>query len=66
MKNNFPGSITKTFPHTIERQLWPIKLHERLTLDRSTCDQIGRFFKFTVTNFPTKVAQMFGGFWGYF
>ena len=27
------------------------------------CDQIGQFLEFLVTNFISKVAQMFGDFW---
>ena len=30
------------------------------------CDQIGLFLKDLAKNFLTKVAQIFGNFWGYF
>ena len=33
-------------------------------MDGAQCDQIVRFFKFSVKNLPTKVAQIFGQFLG--
>ena len=33
-------------------------------MDGAQCDQIVRFFKFSVKNLPTKVPQIFGQFLG--
>ena len=42
--------------------------HSKLFVDfdvvaQDKCDQIGRFLKFLVTNFPSKVAQLYGKTW---
>ena len=41
-------------------------LIQSITWHSDQCDQIGRFFKFLVTRFLTKVVKMFGGLLGYF